>query len=226
MIRPGPAIALLVLLAACAARAADDAPAPAPAPVRVAVTVPSGGWDLKIAEVHEVDDEIWVLTELHNRGGLAAQVITRLEATAPVVPPADRKVRTFVSGATWNWRDPDAGPVEFVDDLDAVRKKAKAAGGRLLHKAPEEPQARGVYIVMFRKDLFKDGVTADGKTLEKLARERVATVDGEVKAVLGIIHGVSAVLTPQAAERLRQLPEVAAVEQDGPVRRPQPVRPR
>lgn len=213
MNRPGFLLTLVALLTAGSAVAAEDAPAP----VRVAVTVPSGGWALKIAEVYEVDDEIWVLAEVRNRGGFAAQVITRLEATAPVTPAADRKVRTFVSGATWNWRDPDAAATEFVDDLEAIRKKAKDAGGTLLHKAPKEPPPKAVYIVTFRKDLFKDGVTADGKTLEELARDHVVKVDGEMKAVLGIIHGCSAELTAQAAEQLRQLPEVAAVEQDGPV---------
>lgn len=213
MHRPGFLFVIVGLLTASWGIAADEAPAP----VRVAVTVPSGGWTLKIGKVYEVGDEIWVLAEVRNSGGIAVQVISNLEATAPVRPAAGQKVRTFVGGATWNWRDPDAGAVEFVDDLQAIDKKAKEAGGRLLHKAPEEPPPRAVFIVTFRKELFENGATADGQTLEQLARDRVASVDGEVKAILGVIHGCSAVLTPQAAERLRQLPEVAAVEQDGPL---------
>lgn len=208
------------LMAAVAVAAEDAAP-----PVRVAVTVPSGGWTLKIGQVYEVGDEVWVLAEVRNRGGIATQVITRLEATAPVAAAADQKVRAFVGGATWNWRDPDAGMVEFVDDLEAIRTKAMEAGGKLLHRAPEEPPPRAVYIVTFRKDLFENGVTADGKTVEELARERVAKVDGELKAVLGIVHGFSAFLTPQAAAQLRQMPEVAAVEQDGPVQASAPAKP-
>ena len=222
MNRPGVAIAIVALLAAAGAAVAADE---APPSLRVALTVPSAGYSLKIAEVYEVGDETWVLAEVKRRGGMAAQVISRVQATAPVAAKDDGKIRAFVGGVNWNWKSPEDGSVEFVDDLEPVRTKAKDAGGKLLHKAPEEPPPRMAYIVTFRKDLFQEGVTADGKTLEEFARDRVATVGGEVKAVLGIIHGVSAVLTPQAAEQLRKLPEVAAVEEDGPVQGSSLVRP-
>lgn len=212
MHRPCIAFVIVAALAAGFVPAAEES-----APVRVAVTVPNGGWKLKIGQVYEVGEEIWVLAQVRHRGGVAAQVISRLEATAPVSPAPGRKVRTFVGGATWNCRNPAAGAVEFVDDLEAVRTKAKEAGSTLLHEAPAEPPPRAVYIVTFREELFENGVTAAGASLEDLARKRVAEVDGELKAVSGIIHGFSAVLTPAAAERLRRMPEVAAVEQDGPV---------
>lgn len=211
---PRVGLAIAGVMTWCCALAAEEGPSP----VRIVVTVPTSGWTLKIAEVYEVGDEVWVLAEVREHGGIAAQVITRREATVPVTPAAGRTVRTFVGGATWNWRDPDARQVEFVDDLKAIRTKAIEAGGTLLHKAPEDPPPRAVYIVMFRKELFaKNGVTAAGQTLDDLARDRVGSVGGEVQAVLGIIQGCSAVLTAEAAEQLRQMPEVAALELDSPV---------
>ncbi len=121
-----------LLLTSCSEVGTPLAPsASVPAATKmIRVTVPDGGWRLRVERVVEVGAEVWVLAQLRREPVPAIQVISEIEAAVPVaVPPT--KLRVFVAGKTWAW--PNKEPYEFVPSLEAVL--SQATGGRVLHPA-------------------------------------------------------------------------------------------
>lgn len=128
----GVAVVAGLLLTSCSEVGTPVAPsAIVPAATKmIRVTVPDGGWRLRVERVVEVGAEVWVLAQLRREPVPAVQVISEIEAAVPVaVPPT--KLRVFVAGKTWAW--PNNEPYEFVPSLDAAL--SRAAGGRVLHPA-------------------------------------------------------------------------------------------
>jgi len=107
--------------------AADSSPAPAKIssmPTSLTVTVPDSGWRLGIERVVELDREVWVLARLHREPGPAAQMIQKIAGAIPVALP-EKRLRVFVAGKTWAWRNEEA--CEFVASLEEVAQRAGAA---------------------------------------------------------------------------------------------------
>lgn len=98
-----------LLLAACAAMA--DTTEPQRESVELSVLTPDAGWEFRVREVRETDEDVWVWAELHRRPGLAAQQLTTVRARADV--PAGKPRTVFVTGKTWRWENQE--PYRFVD---------------------------------------------------------------------------------------------------------------
>lgn len=103
----------------------------AAAPATLTVTVPEGGWHLRIERVFEFEKEIWILAQLQHTPGPSTQMIQTAQAALPAGLPA-KTPRIFIAGKTWSWANPE--PYEFVPALSAVIKQAGSA--RVLYPAP------------------------------------------------------------------------------------------
>ena len=100
-------------------------------PAALAVTVPDGGWRLRVERVLDLDREVWVLAQLHREPGPAPQMIQQAKAEIPVALP-EKKLRVFVAGKTWGW--PNNEPYEFVASLDEVVRRVGSP--RALYPVP------------------------------------------------------------------------------------------
>jgi len=92
------------------------------------VTVPEGGWHLRIERIFERENEVWILAQLQHTTGPSSQMIQTVQATLPTGLPA-KPQRVFIAGKTWKWANQE--PYEFVPTLSDVIKQAGAA--RLLY---------------------------------------------------------------------------------------------
>jgi hypothetical protein len=118
---------LMVGLALTSCVGAATPPNPANAlsmPTTLAVTVPDTGWTLRVERVLELDADVWVLAQLRREPGSAAQMIRKIEVTIPVTLP-EKRLRVYVAGKTWAWRNDE--PYEFVSSLEDVARRAGAA---------------------------------------------------------------------------------------------------
>jgi hypothetical protein len=104
----------------------------AAATASLTVTVPEGGWHLRIERVFEFEKEIWVLAQLQHTRGPSTQAIQTVQAALPAGLPAKAQ-RVFIAGKTWSWANPES--YEFVPLLSAVIKQAGSA--RVLYPAPD-----------------------------------------------------------------------------------------
>ncbi len=91
--------------------------------IAITLQVPDSGWRIRILEVHRVNKELWVISEVYRMKGMAAQVISTVEDTV-TVPDSDLPVTHFVLGKTWNWSD--NSPVTFIDSKDDIMKNLKS----------------------------------------------------------------------------------------------------
>lgn len=205
MRRTGSALSVL-MAAACLASAADTRK------VTVTITVPDTGWAVEIDEVHQVDQGLWVISQLTRSAGMAAQMISTVSDSVTVEAGA-QPLKHFAIGKTWNWQNTEA--VEFLADRKSLDKKLQT--GKCLFKRAGKAVAEASasrYMVAYRKDVFTDGKTADGETLEQLAARHVAENNGKGLRMLRIINGFIAEFTPADAQRLKELAEVKYVEKD------------
>jgi zinc protease len=97
--------------------------------VTVKLQVPDSGWRIRILEIHKVNKELWVISEVYRMKGMAAQVISTVEDTV-TVPVSDLPVTHFVIGKTWNWSD--GSPYTFIGSKDEIMKNLNA--GECLYK--------------------------------------------------------------------------------------------
>ena len=119
-------------LAACAGAATlPDSAKTTSMPTNITVTVPDSGWRLSVERVIELDSEAWVLAQLRREPGPAAQMIQKIAAAIPVMLP-EKRLRVFVAGKKWTWRNDE--PWEFVASLDEVARRAGPA--RVLYPQP------------------------------------------------------------------------------------------
>jgi len=95
--------------------------------ISVAVTVPDLGWRIRIQEIYQVGEELWVISVLSRIPGVAAQMVTTVSdtvsATVPVLP-----VKHVVLGKTWGWRNKE--DYVFVTNIREIDEHLKA--GKLL----------------------------------------------------------------------------------------------
>lgn len=129
------AAAGLALTACAGAATSPDSAKTISMPTNITVTVPDSGWRLGVERVIELDSEVWVLAQLRREPGPAAQVIQKIAAAIPVTLP-EKRLRVFVAGKKWNWRNDE--PWEFVASLDEVARRAGPA--RVLYPQPAAPK--------------------------------------------------------------------------------------
>lgn len=83
--------------------------------LKVSFATPNPSWKANITEAKVVDKEIWVKVDAETAGGIAAQVISKAEATATIEAP-DLPVKYAVFGKTWKWANKEKD-IFFVDDV-------------------------------------------------------------------------------------------------------------
>ncbi|MEC9004147.1 MAG: protease inhibitor I9 family protein [Planctomycetota bacterium] len=185
--------------------------------ISLQVTVPTSGWDLSIQEVYQVQKELWVISRLSNKGGIALQVISQVKDSVSI-PASSLPVKYFVLGTRSNIKS--KVPYQFLKDRKMLDKDLKQKKAKLVYRRPVKKQAvnpQGRYIVVYKKTVFLDGKTKKGETLEQLAKRHTRQFGGKMGAVLRIINGYSASFSPAAVEKLKKQPEVKYIEKDGPV---------
>lgn len=102
--------------------------------VTVELDAPSPLWSIQIRAVRQVGDELWVLSDLNQRDGMGAMVITTVSDERTVEADDDLPVKHFVTGKTWNWEN--EGEMTFIDDADQMPDSW--ADGRVLAGADDE----------------------------------------------------------------------------------------
>jgi hypothetical protein len=111
--------------------------------ITVTLTVPDSAWAISIEEVHEVKNEIWVISNVsRDPDVMGAQVISVVRDAVIMVAP-DLPVKHFVIGKTWNWKNEEAYTfIENRNNLDSelisgkrlYKRKNKIPGDRQLKK--------------------------------------------------------------------------------------------
>ncbi|MBA4366176.1 MAG: hypothetical protein C0403_00855 [Desulfobacterium sp.] len=70
--------------------------------ISVTVNVPDSGWRVRILEVHRVNEELWVVSELYRLEGKSSQVVSSIEDLVEIPAPTLPVVH-FIIGKTWGW---------------------------------------------------------------------------------------------------------------------------
>ncbi|WOO42137.1 hypothetical protein [Rubellicoccus peritrichatus] len=81
-------------------------------------SAPSPAWSVKISEIWVVGEEIWVISDLSKKDGMAAQVITEISDSVTVEAPKIGVVYYLV-GQTGGWK-PDVPGVKLILNKDQI----------------------------------------------------------------------------------------------------------
>lgn len=111
-----------------------DADASSNREITVSLKVPDGGWSVSIEEIYQVDSELWVISGLSRREGMAIQMICTASDTGVVMAP-DLPIKHFILGKTWNWKNEEA--YTFLKERKAIAGKLKKAS-RLYKKRKKD----------------------------------------------------------------------------------------
>ena len=179
--------------------------------VSVQLKVPDGGWKIQITKVYKTRTHLLAVSELKRHSGPAIQVISEVKDSVKVRVPK-LPVQHLVVGKTWNW--PNKGPYTFVSGPKELSKHI--VGAKLIYQAKpnDKAAAKSRYIVVYKKEIFNDGKTKQGETLQQLAKRHSKEFGGSTPRVLGIINGFAAEFPSEKLQKLKSLPEVKYVEQD------------
>jgi len=90
--------------------------------ISIGLRVPNTSWVIRIQSIHQVNNEIWVFSELSS-GGVGASVITDVEDSVRVELPR-LPVKHFVWGKDWNWENKE--DITFVGYFDYYQLKLYA----------------------------------------------------------------------------------------------------
>ena len=117
---------LLALLSCTTALGADKKE------ITVKLTVPDGAWTIVIDRVHEVKDELWVISTVsRDPNVMGTQVISMARASVKLAA-RDLPVKHFVTGKTWGWKNKE--PYTFIKNLKQIKKELRS-GKRLYRRA-------------------------------------------------------------------------------------------
>ena len=183
--------------------------------VSVQLTVPDGGWKIRIVQVYQTSTHLLAVSKLERSSGPAIQVISQVKDSVKVRAPK-LPVRHFVLGKTWNWTNKEAyaflsGPKELSKEIAGTKLVFQA-------KAKAKPVSKSTnmvnYIVVYKKEVFTDGKTKQGETLEQLAKRHCKELGASPPSVLRIINGFAAKFPKGNVPKLKVLPEVKYIEMD------------
>ena len=179
--------------------------------ITVNLETPDPSWSITIDEIYQVEDEIWVISNLHTEDGFWIQVISQA-VDCKVVHAHDLPIRYFIFGKKWNWKNKE--PYVFLDDRKELDPKLKYA--KVIYKKQLEPlENQAKYIVSYKRSAFKNRRTKDGETLEILAKRHMKEIQGVFLRILRGINGFIAILTQEAVEKLEELPEINYIKEYG-----------
>ncbi len=181
--------------------------------VSVQLTVPDGGWKIRIDRVYQTPTHLLAVSKLERNPSLAIQVISQAKDSVKVKAPK-LPVRHFVLGKTWNW--PNQEPYSFLSDPEELTKPI--AGAKLVFQAKAKPAPKAPYkinyIVVYKKEIFTDGKTKQGENLRTLAKRHCEELGASSPDILEIINGFVAKFPAGNVPKLKALPEVKYIEKD------------
>ena len=181
--------------------------------ISVQLTVPDGGWKIRIDRVYQTPTHLLAVSKLERNPGLAIQVISQAKDSVKVKAPK-LPIRHFVLGKTWNW--PNKQPFSFLSDPKELSKPI--AGAKLVYQAQAKPAPKAPnkinYIVVYKKEIFTDGKTKQGETLRAIAKRHCKELGASSPDMLEIINGFVAKFPAGNVPRLKALPEVKYIEMD------------
>ena len=181
--------------------------------VSVQLTVPDGGWKIRIDRVYQTPTHLLAVSKLERNPGPAIQVISQAKDSVKLKAPK-LPVRHFVFGKTWNW--PNQEPVAFLSDPKELSKPI--AGAKLVFQAKAKPAPKAPnkinYIVVYKKEIFTDGKTKQGENLRTLAKRHCEELGASSPDILEIINGFVAKFPAGNVPKLKALPEVKYIEKD------------
>lgn len=183
--------------------------------ISVQLGVPDGGWKIRIVQVYQTSTHLLAVSKLERSSGPAIQVISQVKDSVKVRAPK-LPVRHFIFGKTWNWTNKEAyaflsGPKELSKEI---------AGAKLVFqaKAKAKPVSKSTnmvsYIVVYKKEVFTDGKTKQGETLQELAKRHCKELGASSPSVLRIINGFAAKFPKGNVPKLKALAEVKYIEMD------------
>ena len=183
--------------------------------VSVQLGVPDGGWKIRIEQVYQTPTHLLAVSKLERSPGPAIQVISQVKDSVKVKAPK-LPVRHYVLGKTWNWSNGKPESYAFLSDPKEITKKV--AGAKLVFQAKAKPKknatAKVSYIVVYKKEIFTDGKTKQGETLQELSKRHCEELGASPPSVLRIINGFAAKFPAGNVPKLKALPEVKYIEMD------------
>lgn len=185
--------------------------------VEVNLMVPSTAYKIKIEEIYQTKDALLVLSSVSGKG-IGLTVISKAKDQVKVKAPENLPVKHFVLGKSWGWGEEKYTFLKNREEFDKIIKQDMAM--KIYQRPATPPPAPGAafnYIIMYKKEIFTNGTTNKGETLEQLGKRHAQELGGQFGNVLKIINGCTMMLTPEAAARLGKMPEVKLVEKDQPV---------
>ncbi len=211
------ALAVVVALSSVHGAFADE---PKVRTIGIILTVPSSAEKIKIQEVYQTKNEIWVLSKVKRGSGFGLTVISKTKDSVKVKAPK-LPVKHFVVGKTWNWKKEN---YTYLKNEAQFQKNVKKANAKLLFRRKGNEANKGAaatesarFIVMYHKNAFTNGKTKKGETLEQLAKRQAKQFGGKVGRLFRALNGCTMTLPRTAAKKLLREPEVKIVEEDRPV---------
>jgi hypothetical protein len=100
----------------------------------VELTVPDSAWVVSIHGVHEVGNELWVISSVsRDPDAMGAQVISTVKDSVKLAAP-DLPVKNYIIGKAWDWENKE--PYTFIEDLKQIEQEL--AYGKLLYRATKQ----------------------------------------------------------------------------------------
>jgi hypothetical protein len=104
--------------------------------VKVQLTVPDSSWSLRISQVYEVGDELWVVAQVQRKQGFGLQVISKVKDAVKVPGAKERPVKVFILGKKWGWENKEK--YEFPKDRKKLDEQLKEKEARLILERPKQ----------------------------------------------------------------------------------------
>lgn len=99
--------------------------------IEVRLSVPDTTWNIKINEIYQVGEELWVISQLSqlSEGMMGLMMISdvhdRIKMDSPSLP-----IKHYILGKTWGWENSEAN-THFINSLDDI--KAQLDSGKKLY---------------------------------------------------------------------------------------------
>lgn len=107
--------------------------------ISVGFQVPASNYSVKIQEVHQVGDEVWVISKVTGGGGIGLTVISDAKDSITLKDKGEGKVVHKVIGKSWNWGK-DTESLHYVKDAKVLKDELKEKDAKLIWKR-EKPKA-------------------------------------------------------------------------------------
>jgi hypothetical protein len=89
--------------------------------ITVEVMTPDGAWELKIEEVREVRNELWVFAKVERPNGALGAMMKSVASDQIIERMPDLATKVFVVGKTWSWANDE--PVTWLSKNDAYERR-------------------------------------------------------------------------------------------------------